>query len=177
MNDLDKTFKRLQNDFDLAEPNVGHFERFEARLKEQDKGSKKSTPISWYWLAIAASIILFVGIWFGNNNAQDSRQLGELSPKMEETQNFYLATIQKEIKFIEGQKNPQNQKIIDDAFTQLTKLELDHQKLSRELKESNEDKRVIYAIIANFQIQIEVLQNLVEQLDEFDRMNSEETII
>ena len=177
MNDLDKTFKRLQNDFDLAEPNIGHFERFEAKLKGQDKGSKKGTSISWYWLAIAASIVLFVGIWFGNNNAQDSRQLGELSPKMEETQNFYLATIQKEIKFIEGQKNPQNQKIIDDAFTQLTKLELDHQKLSRELKESNEDKRVIYAIIANFQIQIEVLQNLVEQLDEFDRMNSEETII
>ena len=81
------------------------------------------------------------------------------------------------IKFIEGQKNPQNQRIIDDAFAQLTKLELDHQKLSEELKESNEDKRVIYAVIANFQMQIEVLQNLVEQLEEFDKMNSEETII
>jgi len=177
MKDLEKTFKKLQDDFDLAEPNIGHFERFEAKLKEQDKGFKKGKNISWYWLAIAASIILFVGIWFGNNNAQGRMQLGELSPKMEETQNFYLATIQKEIKFIEGQKNPQNQKIIDDAFTQLTKLELDHQKLSRELKESNEDKRVIYAMIANFQMQIEVLQNLVEQLEEFNKMNSEENII
>lgn len=177
MNDLEKTFKKLQNDFDLAEPNVGHFERFEAKLKGKDKGSKNNKNISWYWLAIAASVILFVGIWFGNNNAQDRMELGELSPKMEETQNFYLATIQKEIMFIEGQKNPQNQRIIDDAFTQLTKLELDHQKLSKELKESNEDKRVIYAVIANFQMQIEVLQNLVEQLEEFDKMNSEETII
>ena len=177
MNDLEKTFKKLQNDFDLAEPNVGHFERFEAKLKGEDKGTKKNKNISWYWLAIAASVILFIGIWFGNNNAQDRMELGELSPKMEETQNFYLATIKKEIKFIEGQKNPQNQRIIDDAFAQLTKLELDHQKLSKELKESNEDKRVIYAVIANFQMQIEVLQNLVEQLEEFDKMNSEETII
>ena len=177
MNDLEKTFKKLQNDFDLAEPNVGHFERFEAKLTGQDRGSKKGNTISWYWLAIAASVILFVGIWFGNYNAHDNMQLGEISPKMEETQNFYLATIQKEIKFIEDQKNPQNQKIIDDAFTQLTKLELDHQKLSKELKESNENKRVIYAMIANFQMQVEVLQNLVEQLDEFNKMNSEETII
>ena len=177
MSNLEKTFKKLQNDFDLAEPSIGHFDRFEAKLKGKDKGSTNNKSISWYWLAIAASVILFVGVWFGNNNAQGNMELGELSPKMEETQNFYLATIQKEIKFIEGQKNTQNHKIIDDAFTQLTKLELDHQKLSEELKESNEDKRVIYAVIANFQMQIEVLQNLVEQLEEFDRMNSEETII
>jgi hypothetical protein len=177
MSNLEKTFKKLQNDFDLTEPSIGHFDRFEAKLKGKDKGSTNNKSISWYWLAIAASVILFVGVWFGNNNAQGSMELGELSPKMEETQNFYLATIQKEIKFIEGQKNPQNQRIIDDAFTQLTKLELDHKKLSEELKESNEDKRVIYAVIANFQMQIEVLQNLVEQLEEFDKMNSEETII
>jgi ABC-type iron transport system FetAB ATPase subunit len=177
MKDLEKTFIKLQNDFDLAEPNVGHFERFEAKLGVQDKGSKKANGISWYWLAIAASVILFVGVWFGNYSANDNKQLGELSSKMEETQNFYLATIKKEIKFIEDQKNPQNQRIIDDAFTQLTKLELDHQRLSKELKESNEDKRVIYAMIANFQMQVQVLQNLVEQLEEFNKMNANETII
>jgi hypothetical protein len=177
MNDLEKIFEKLENDFDLAEPNIGHFERFEKKLKANSKPLKNNKNISWYWLAIAASVILFVGVWFGNNNAENSRELGGLSPKMEETQNFYLATIKKEIKFIEGQKNPQNQKIIDDAFTQLTKLEIDHKILFKELKESNEDKRVIYAIIANFQIQIEVLQNLVEQLEEFKKMNSEENII
>lgn len=176
MNDLEKTFKNLQNDFDFVEPNIGHFERFENKLKGLQEG-RKNNNISWYWLAVAASIILFVGIWVGNTNAQDNVQLGELSPKMEETQNFYLAAIQKEINLIESQKNPQNQKIIDDAFVQLTKLELDHQKLSIALKESNEDKRVIYALIANFQMQIEVLQNLMQQLDEFKQMNSGETII
>ena len=178
MNDLEKTFKNLQNDFDFVEPNIGHFRRFENKLKglQEDK-NKKSNNISWYWLAVAASIILFVGIWVGNTNGQDNVQLGELSPKMEETQNFYLAAIQKEINLIESQKNPQNQKIIDDAFVQLTKLELDHQKLSIALKESNEDKRVIYALIANFQMQIEVLQNLMQQLDEFKEMNSGKTII
>ena len=112
MNDLEKTFKNLQNDFDFVEPNIGHFERFENKLKGLQEG-RKNNNISWYWLAVAASIILFVGIWVGNTNAQDNVQLGELSPKMEETQNFYLAAIQKEINLIESQKNPQNQKIID----------------------------------------------------------------
>ena len=172
MDELEKTFKKLQNEFDFAEPNIGHFDRFEAKLKGQPKESNHNKGISWYWLAIAATVILFVGVWFGNQNTQDNIQLGELSPDMEETQNFYLATIKKEIKIIESQKNPKNEKIIEDAFVQLNKLELNHQKLFIELKNSNEDKRVIYAIISNFQMQIEVLQNLVDQLEEFKKFEN-----
>ena len=37
-----------------------------------------------------------------------------------------------------------------------------------ELKESSEDKRVIYAMITNFQKRLEVLQNLMLQLEEFE---------
>ena len=181
MENLENTFDKLQKDFDFAEPNVGHFERFEAKIKAQNNLNKKSKNIKWYWLSAAASVLLLIGFYLGNNNnAGDGIELAEISPKMEETQNFYLASIQKEIKLIDSQRNPQNQKIIDDAFGQLEILEKNHQKLSIELKESNEDKRVIYAMIANFQMQIEVLQNLVDQLEEFknfQNLNPEENKI
>ena len=71
---------------------------------------------------------------------------------------------------IRSKKTGANQKIIDDAFEQLDILEADYRKLTLELKESNADKRVIYAMIANFQRRLEVLQNLMDRLEEFEEM-------
>ncbi len=166
---LEKYFKEKNREFDFAEPDIGHFERFEAKLKGSKHISVEAKGIKWHWMAVAASILLLVGFWLGNNNGQKGLELADVSPKMEETQNFYLATIQKEIEEIRGQKTPENNKIITDAFAQLEILELNYQKLRVELKESNEDKRVIYAMIANFQQRLEVLQNLVVQLEEFKK--------
>lgn len=166
-NNFEDIFKGDKSKFDFAEPNIGHINRFEAKLKEQNNGAKKTIKTQWYWLSIAASILLFFGYWLGNQNASNSLELADVSPKMEETQNFYLATIHKEIEQIKGEETPENQMIIEDAFDQLKILESNYQNLTIELKESNEDKRVIFAMIANFQKRLEVLQNLVDQLEDF----------
>lgn len=171
---LEDFFKDKRNEFDFAEPEIGHFERFQARLNEQgnEKGTRNGTP--WYLLAIAASLLLVFGYWLGNYNAPKGLELADVSPKMEETQNFYVTTIQREITEIKSKRTEANQKIIDDAFAQLDILEADYQKLTLELKESNADKRVIYAMIANFQRRLEVLQNLMDRLEEFDTMVPQE---
>ncbi len=166
-NNFEDIFKGDKSKFDFAEPNIGHVNRFEAKLKEQNNGAKKTIKTQWYWLSIAASILLFFGYWLGNQNTSNSLELADVSPKMEETQNFYLATIHKEIEQIKGEETPENQMIIEDAFDQLKILEFNYQNLTVELKESNEDKRVIFAMIANFQKRLEVLQNLVDQLEDF----------
>ncbi len=166
-NNFEDIFKGYKSKFDFAEPNIGHVNRFEAKLKEQNNGAKKTIKTQWYWLSIAASILLFFGYWLGNQNTSNSLELADVSPKMEETQNFYLSTIHKEIEQIKSEETPENQMIIEDAFDQLKILESNYQKLTIELKESNEDKRVIFAMIANFQKRLEVLQNLVDQLEDF----------
>jgi len=38
---------------------------------------------------------------------------------------------------------------------------------------SNEDKRVIFAMITNFQKRIEILQNLMEKLEEIERLKEQ----
>lgn len=177
---FDKFFEENKEAFDHAEPNIGHFERFKARL-EDDKGEQKRTRgrNNWYLLAVAASILLFFGYWMGSqqNQVDPGLQLADLSPQMEETQNFYVATIEKEINLIKDKRTDINKKIIDDAFAQLTILEANYQKLTLELKESNGDKRVVYAMISNFQQRLEVLQNLMDQLEEFEQMIPQENSI
>lgn len=176
-NTMEDFFKNNREAFDLTEPNIGHFERFKAKLEKIDEAPKKKGGAPWYILAVAASVLLFFGYWMGNYNqnvVNKGLELAEVSPEMEETQNFYLATIQKEVEEIRTKKTTANQKIIDDAFIQLEILETNYRKLTLELKESNADKRVIYAMITNFQNRLQILQNLMDQLEEFEALVPQE---
>ena len=169
---LEQQFRELKGQFDTEEPKLGHFDRFEVRLARQTTKQPKWNPNTWKWLAIAASIALLFTLGLGNYSTKQGLELADVSPKMEETQSFFISTIQQEIESINLKRNVDNQQIIDDAFKQLNKLEENYKKLTVELDDSNKDKRIIYAMIANFQQRIEVLQSLLQQLDELQQLKN-----
>lgn len=167
-NNFDDIFKR---DLDLSEPTIGHFERFEQKLGKQST-KKTANHNYWKWISVAASVVLIATVWFGQNNLEKGKELADVSPKMEETQSYFTSVIRTEIENINAQKTPENEKLIDDSFQRITDLEAQYSKLTLELKESDDDKRVIFAMIANFQQRIEVLQNLLEQLDNLKQLKT-----
>ena len=81
------------------------------------------------------------------------------------------------MEIIGGKRTVENTRIIDDAFKQLEILEANYQKLTLELKESGADKRVIHAMITNFQNRLFVLQNLMDRLEELEDIVPEENRI
>ncbi|OGS71382.1 MAG: hypothetical protein A3F91_04940 [Flavobacteria bacterium RIFCSPLOWO2_12_FULL_35_11] len=167
-NNLEKIFKELENQFDVNEPNVGHFSRFEAKL---NKGTKPNILLKlWPFIAIAASVILIFGVWLGASFSKQGMELAKVSSEMGETQNYFVATIEKELEIIEKERNPSTEQIINDGLQQLNKLEIQYQVLTLELKESTEDKRIIYAMIENFQQRIEVLQSLLTQIEDVKQL-------
>ena len=178
---LEERLFELNGQFDIEEPEIGHFNRFEAKLARQDATKSKWNPNTWKWLAVAASIALVFSIGFNSFKSEsEGFELADVSPKMEETQSFFVLTIKSELEQINLKRNEDNKQVIDDALKQLDKLEKNYKELTVELKTSNKDKRIIYAMISNYQQRIEVLQFLLEQLDEieqFKNTNNEETII
>ena len=61
-------------------------------------------------------------------------------------------------------------------MAQLKTLEADYEKLKTDLGKSGNDKRVIYAMINNFQTRIDILQNVlsgIEQIKELKTQNDE----
>lgn len=169
---LEQRFKELEGQFDAEEPKLGHFSRFEVKLTRQTTKQSNWNPNTWKWLAIAASVALLFTLGLGNYSTKQGLELADVSPKMEETQSFFVSTIQQEIENINLKRNDDNQQIIDDAFKQLNKLEENYNKLTVELDDSNKDKRIIYAMISNFQQRIEVLQSLLQQLDELQQLKN-----
>ena len=177
---LEKRFDQLKGQFDIEEPLMGHFDRFETKLAMRDVSKPKTSKKSYKWIAIAASVALLLGVLIGNYNGKQSLQLADVSPEMQDTQHFFVSAIQTEIEAVNRERNPDNAKIIDDAFEQLTILENNYGKLTVELQKSDKDKRIIYAMIANFQQRIEVLQNLLDELEQLKTIKNnvtDETII
>ena len=177
---LEQRLRELEGQFDTVEPNIGHFNRFEEKLSQLNTKKRRQNPKSWIWMAMAASVALLFGIWFGGYSAKQGLELADVSPRMEETQSFFVSTIQLEIENINLKRNEDNQHIIDDAFLQLNKLEENYIKLTVELDNSNKDQRIIYAMINNFQQRIEVLQTLLQQLEELEQLktiNQDEKLI
>ena len=62
--------------------------------------------------------------------------------------------------------------MIDDAFVRMDNLETQYVELTKELKESGADQRVIFAMISNFQQRIEILKNVLEQMDNLKQLKS-----
>ncbi|MDY7395598.1 hypothetical protein UMM65_10120 [Aureibaculum sp. 2210JD6-5] len=168
---LEEKFLELRDQFDTEEPEVGHFLRFEERLAKQKPEKPKWNPTTWKWLAVAASIALIFSIGFNTFKPEPKGlELADVSPEMQETQSFFVSTIQNELKQVASKRNADNKEVIDDALAQLDILEKEYESLKVELKTSNEDNRVIYAMIANFQQRIEVLQFLLQQIDEIEQL-------
>ena len=176
-NELKDLFDGL--DFDIAEPSAQHEERFREKLRKQQPQKRKASHngVITMWipgLAIAASFVLAFLLFQGqfSNPFSQQQELANVSPEMKQTQDFYSSAIKKELAALEDKKSPETEVIISDALTQMEILESDYQKLEKDLGKSGQDKRVIYAMISNFQKRIDLLQTVLEKVETINTLNN-----
>jgi len=180
-NNLNTLFKNLNADFNTEEPNLGHQNRFLEKLNSQNtkkeipNKSSKSLRRLWRPLTgIAASIALLITVFIGIQNDSTPKGLASISPEMATTQDFFTNTITSELEKLNSEESPEFQNLIVDALFQIKILEENYKELTVDLKESGDDKRVIYAMISNFQNRIDLLQNVVEQIDNLKQQKPEQ---
>lgn len=92
---------------------------------------------------------------------------------MAQTQSFFTNAIAEELEKLETETAPEAEKLINDAMAQMDILDQEYEKLKLKLSESGEDKRVIHAMISNFQNRIDVLQNVLQQIEEVKQLKNE----
>lgn len=149
------------NDFDIFEPHSGHFERFQRKLQQP---KRKSGP-SFFWMSIAASIILVLGFYLGSYQQQQTYGLADVSPKMAETQSYFVTTINQELKEIEQYRNIETETIIEDSLDQIEELEDKFKAFSEELSKNENKKFIILGMIENYQQRLIILSELLSSLE------------
>ncbi len=163
-------FARLKDELETQEPATGHKNRFADRLQQRAATIEKEQKKSWFsWrpLSIAASVVILLGFgMFFLQAPQQDTDLASVSPEMKETQSFFTGAINQELEALKTLETPETKKMVDDAIKQITILETEYNTLKIDLKESGQDKRVIYAMITNFQSRIDLLKEVASQIDE-----------
>lgn len=168
-NTLNDLFEGLQDTFDTELPNVKHEQRFLDKLKNQQLDVVTlNTKKAFNWkplLAIAASIVLIVTLFIGKQTQDVSYDLASISPEMAETQDFFTSTIEQELGKLAIETAPQAKYLAEDAIKRIALLEKEYNALKDDLQVSGNDKRVIYAMISNFQNRIDILQSVLLQIE------------
>jgi cytoskeletal protein RodZ len=149
-----------ENNFDTQEPHEGHLERFQKRLE-----NKARPKTSWKWMSIAASIILVLGFWLGENHQKNQIDLADISPKMEEVQNYFVSTINRELKELEKTRSLETETTIEHALDELQELEESYALFVKDLTRNGLQKKIIAAMIANYQQRLEILENVLKHIE------------
>ncbi|WGK64324.1 hypothetical protein [Croceiramulus getboli] len=172
--DITQLFDRHRGQFDLAQPEQGHLERFRSRLHpDEEEEPRVHTLHSWKWMGIAASILILVAVLlFPQGGAAEKTELASISPEMAETESFFKLAIEKELFTLQESENPQTQQLIEDTIEQLDLLEKDYDRMKEDLADSGEDKRVIFAMITNLQSRVDLLKSVLEQIEEVKQINN-----
>lgn len=176
---IEQLFNRLGGELDTASPSATHKSSFLAKLEAQKQTHPlhlENRKVRWMRpLFIAASMLLIAGLIVSQiGTSKIHQELADVSPEMRQTQDFFTKTIERELFEIKENITPENEKMVLDALNQLQILELDYDELKNDLSESGEDKRVIYAMINNFQNRIDLLQTVVEHMDAIKKINTQE---
>jgi hypothetical protein len=176
---MNTLFKRLEKEFDIHQPNSGHQNRFLNKLEQQNTIHTKAQKTTFWkpFLAVAASLVIcFSILTVMQQQETDLKDLASVSPELSRTQDFFTLAIQNELATLETERSPETEELINDALKQLSVLETDYEKLKKDLTTSGDDKRVVYAMISNFQNRINVLNNVLENIKEVKQFKTGESI-
>lgn len=164
----EKFFKNITGSFDIEEPTIGHELRFLDKLnKVQGTVSIHKKKTSWWKpLSIAASIAVLFGVFYVQNSSSTvDEQVAEISPEVSNAQFHFASLIEEQVKELEAENSPETQKIVADTMKQLKSLEMDYIKLEGELLNGGNSKLILSAMITNFQIRIDLLNDVLNQIE------------
>jgi len=173
---LNTLFKNLEKDFDIEIPGLGHQQRFLDKLNNQPETAvlitKPQRSILRPLVSVAASIALLISLFVVIQPNSNSKDLASISPEMANTQDFFTNAITTELEKLNVEETPEFQDLIVDALFQIKMLEENYNQLRMDLNESGNDKRVIYAMITNFQNRIDVLQVVLQHIEDIKQLKN-----
>jgi len=158
------------NKFDIEIPNPEHKARFIEKLELLNTPVKTTKSNKYWYLNIAATLILFIGLFtLYNTNKQSETIIVETTIENPFTDisnaQFHLdGIVKRELVKLELERNDTTENLINGALSQLQFLENEQHKLEKQLN-LNYDKRIIKALVDNFQYRIQLLENVMQQIE------------
>lgn len=170
MSDLEKYLVENRASFDLDEPENGHFERFKARLGQ---GRVRKNPwLTALQLAASLAIIISGGlVIFQLNKSGDKMAVTTLPPEVAEANDYYARQVDLKYEEIAGFsfESAKEKEILLDELSEMDEY---YKQLLKDLNANPGDERAINALITHYQTKLEVMDQIIQQLNQFKNQNA-----
>ena len=158
--------------FDSDEPGREHFDRFNERLSARKPGR---TIRVRHVLQVAASIaVILASAWviFDKSKSGDKVAATDMPAEVFEAEVYYMRQVDDKYREIEGfQFDSDQEKAL--LLEELKDLDVYQQKLISDLEANPTDERVINAMIRHYQLKLEIMDQIIDQLNQIKYHNTE----
>jgi len=179
-----------KDQFDLAEPSEMSWKMIEQKVYK-DKPLLRSSIL----LRVAASLFLILGAaWMGMQiltMSENKVAVEEVKEEMEEKSSLAFSGMSDELVEVEQyyvsevqlkEQELSDFKIDDDLLEEIEVLKLEFDQLKEEMKNSADPMQVVEALINNYQLRLEILQNILDQMKkermrELQKDNKDESFV
>jgi hypothetical protein len=175
MDRLEKIIQSNREQFNDREPHDGHFDRFQQKL-EQYHRQKRSFP--WTALLKAAAIAVLVvlsGLWVYDNTrpAETSQKLAleKVSPEVKEAHIYYTSLMQRKYERIR-QFDFKNEEQKEMLLQELKEMDSIYSNIRDDLRANPNDPRVVSALIRHYQMKLEVMNQILNQLEKVNQQST-----
>jgi len=163
---IQEFFHQNKDELNIEKMNSGHNARFLEKLEVTKEPVKKT---AWRYYAAAIVILCIATSLLFQTEQNDTPIIVKttntnFTEEVANAQFHFEGVIKNELVKIELERNEDTQKIIEDALNKLKALETEQQNLQEQLNISY-DKRIVKALINNFQYRIQLLENVMTRIE------------
>jgi len=175
MKELDDFIKENKEMFMNSEPLAGHFERFEARIKKQQR-SNKIRLLARIGSIAAAVLVLIASSIFVYDKYFDREpvllNLRDVNPEMQKVEYYYTNQIDQlsiGLDSLSADAKENIKKMMSDEFVEMDSI---YRVLQKKLGSNPGDERVINAMILYYQTKVEMMNNFLMTLTNIKQSNN-----
>ena len=169
---LEDFVKQHQEQFDLHEPDPSIWLKINPANQAQ-----MQEPRSMRWLRIAATVALIfaastAGIYFLTGEKPNQESYSELYLEMMESEQYYSQMVSERYKELKPflASDPATEEMLSSDMNELDEV---YDELKEDLKDNASNPEVIEAMILNYRVKLEILEDLLNQLKEKENQDYE----
>jgi hypothetical protein len=173
---LEEIIKENKEMFAQDEPPVGHFERFEAKLRREQRRRRMSLVYRVSSIAAIGLIALVSSIYIYDRFIDQDPvmlTLGDVSPELGKVEFYYTSQIGQNTLAIDTLTSA----LTGEDYRQMVEKELAsldsvHLSLQKKLGAHPGDERVVHAMIRYYQTKLTIMNELIAYLNQINQTNN-----
>lgn len=161
---IENIIKDNRSVFFAEAPPVGHFKRFQDRFYTENSTLRPLLKVA----AIFIAALLLAGTYFFLNTSTQA-PYGSMSEEFQETEYYYKSMVNNKLERVENILNSQQ---FQSIKRELKAMDENYLYLKADYKLNPEDQRIRHAMIHHYQLKIEFLQKVIDQVQHFKTSNN-----